>query len=81
MTQHQLEVRPAAEQDLEPLNDMYNQYVKDTHFTFDLEPMTIEARREWFTPADWDTVRLPDGLFFLYPLVRPVGWLVRRWRR
>ena len=49
MTQHQLEVRPAAEQDLEPLNDLYNQYVKDTHFTFDLEPMTIEARREWFT--------------------------------
>ncbi len=42
-------VRPAAEHDLEPLNDMYNQYVKDTHFTFDLEPMTIEARREWFT--------------------------------
>ena len=49
MTQHQLEVRPGAEQDLEPLNDLYNQYVKDTHFTFDLEPMTIEARREWFT--------------------------------
>jgi phosphinothricin acetyltransferase len=42
-------VRPAVEHDLEALNDMYNQYVKDTHFTFDLEPMTIEARREWFT--------------------------------
>lgn len=49
MTQHELAVRPAAEHDLEPLNDMYNQYVKDTHFTFDLEPITIEARREWFT--------------------------------
>jgi hypothetical protein len=40
-----------------------------------------QLTREWFTPADWDTVRLPDALFFLYPLVRPVGWLVRRWRR
>jgi phosphinothricin acetyltransferase len=49
VTQHELAVRPAAEHDLEPLNDMYNQYVKDTHFTFDLEPITIEARREWFT--------------------------------
>jgi hypothetical protein len=39
-----------------------------------------QMAREWFTPADWDTVRLPDALFFLYPVVRPVGWLVRRWR-
>ena len=42
-------VRPAAEGDLESLNDIYNQYVKDTHFTFDIEPWTIEARREWFS--------------------------------
>lgn len=49
MTEHPLSVRPAAEHDLVALNDMYNQYVKDTHFTFDIEPMTIEARREWFT--------------------------------
>jgi hypothetical protein len=37
--------------------------------------------RECFSPADFDTVPLPDALFFLYPLVRPVGWLVRRWQR
>jgi phosphinothricin acetyltransferase len=49
VTQPQVRVRPAVEDDLEPLNDMYNQYVKDTHFTFDLEPMTTAARREWFT--------------------------------
>ena len=48
MTNPQLLVRPAEEGDLEQLNDMYNQYVKDTHFTFDIEPVTIEARREWF---------------------------------
>ena len=38
-----------------------------------------QLAREWFTPADWDTVRLPDALFFLYPVVRPVGWAMRRW--
>jgi phosphinothricin acetyltransferase len=49
MNEPLLVVRLAVEPDLVPLNDMYNQYVKDTHFTFDLEPMTMEARREWFT--------------------------------
>jgi phosphinothricin acetyltransferase len=41
-------VRPATEHDLGQLNDIYNRYVVETHFTFDIEPMTIEARREWF---------------------------------
>jgi hypothetical protein len=40
-----------------------------------------QAMREWFTPADWATLRLPDALFWLYPFVRPAGWLMRRWRR
>jgi phosphinothricin acetyltransferase len=44
-----LTVRPGTDEDLAELNELYNQYVKDTHFTFDLEPLTIEARREWFT--------------------------------
>ena len=48
MAHHKLIVRPGAEHDLEKVNDIYNQYVKDTHFTFDVEPMTIETRREWF---------------------------------
>jgi hypothetical protein len=39
---------------------------------------TSQGMREWFTPADWHTVRLPDALFWLYPFVRPVGWLLRR---
>ena len=42
-------IRPAIEADLGALNDLYNQYVEDTHITFDLEPVSIEARREWFT--------------------------------
>ena len=41
-------VRQATEQDLAHLNDIYNRYVTETHFTFDIEPMTLEGRREWF---------------------------------
>src|SRR5258708_36295400 len=41
-------VRPAAEEDLGKLNDIYNRYVLQTHFTFDFDPMTMEERREWF---------------------------------
>jgi Uncharacterised nucleotidyltransferase len=40
-----------------------------------------QIMHEGFSAADLVTVRLPDALFFLYPLVRPVGWLVRRWRQ
>jgi hypothetical protein len=39
-----------------------------------------QAMRELISPADWEVVRLPDWLFWLFPLVRPIGWLVRRWR-
>jgi phosphinothricin acetyltransferase len=49
VTHAKVTVRAGAEHDLEDLNAIYNQYVKDTHFTFDLEPMTIETRREWFS--------------------------------
>lgn len=41
-------VRPAAEQDLGQINEVYNRYVLETHFTFDIEPMTLDDRREWF---------------------------------
>lgn len=44
-----VKVRPAGEADLSGINDLYNEYVRTAHFTFDVEPMTIEARREWFT--------------------------------
>jgi phosphinothricin acetyltransferase len=49
VTHSNLTVRPGAESDLEQLNDTYNQYVKETHFTFDVEPMTMDARRDWFS--------------------------------
>lgn len=42
-------IRPAAEDDLDAINDVYNHYVRETHITFDDEPMTMGARREWFS--------------------------------
>jgi phosphinothricin acetyltransferase len=47
-----VEVRPATAGDLSVVNDIYNQYVGETHYTFDVEPMTADARREWFTHYD-----------------------------
>jgi len=49
MIQSRPAVRPAAEEDLKKLNDIYSHYVLETHFTFDIEPMTMERRREWFS--------------------------------
>jgi len=43
------EVRPATASDLSAINDIYNQYIAEAHYTFDLEPWTMDARREWFT--------------------------------
>jgi phosphinothricin acetyltransferase len=43
-----LSVRPAAEDDLEAINDIYNHFVAETHITFDVEPVSMEDRREWF---------------------------------
>jgi phosphinothricin acetyltransferase len=41
-------IRAASADDLPGLNDIYNEYVVTAHYTFDVEPITIEARREWF---------------------------------
>lgn len=35
-------------------------------------------RRELLSPADWAAVPLPSRLLWLYPLIRPFGWLLRR---
>jgi phosphinothricin acetyltransferase len=43
-----VDVRAAHQGDLAQINDIYNHYVANSPATFDLEPMTIEARREWF---------------------------------
>ena len=41
-------VRPATDADMAGLNDVYNEYVASAHYTFDLDPTPLEARREWF---------------------------------
>ena len=38
-----VKVRQATEADLDGLNDVYNEYVGTAHYTFDVEPMTIET--------------------------------------
>jgi phosphinothricin acetyltransferase len=44
-----IEVRPATASDLSAINGIYNWYIAEAHYTFDLEPWTMDARREWFT--------------------------------
>jgi phosphinothricin acetyltransferase len=43
-----LVVRDGQDVDLEQLTAIYNHYVVTTHVTFDLEPFTVEGRRDWF---------------------------------
>ncbi|MGH3657577.1 MAG: GNAT family N-acetyltransferase [Micromonosporaceae bacterium] len=41
-------VRSAVDSDLPAVTDLYNHYVAATTSTFDLEPVSVEARRDWF---------------------------------
>jgi phosphinothricin acetyltransferase len=41
-------IRAGRDGDLDALTRIYNHFVNNTHVTFDLEPFTVEARREWF---------------------------------
>jgi len=41
-------VRPATQNDLPTLTDIYNHYVVNTTITFDLRPFTAAERRSWF---------------------------------
>ena len=52
MINTRVDVRPATVDDLAAVNDIYNQFVAETHYTFDIEPMTMDARQEWFTHYD-----------------------------
>ncbi len=48
----ELVIRPGREDDLVELNELYNYYVRDSHITFDIEPITMEQRAEWFSHYD-----------------------------
>jgi phosphinothricin acetyltransferase len=41
-------IRPAGRADLGRLTEIYNHYVVTSAVTFDLEPLTVERRAEWF---------------------------------
>jgi len=45
-------IRPAREQDLPALLDIYNYEVANTTATFDIEPWTLKDRRRWFDAHD-----------------------------
>jgi phosphinothricin acetyltransferase len=42
-------VRTAEHGDLPPLTDLYNHYVKTSPATFDLEPVSLDSRRQWMS--------------------------------
>lgn len=41
--------RAAEPQDLAAINRIYNRYVLGSHYTFDVEPTSMEWRAEWFS--------------------------------
>jgi hypothetical protein len=34
----------------------------------------------WNNPRDWETIRLPEALFFLYYVIKPVAFIIRKLR-
>jgi phosphinothricin acetyltransferase len=42
-----LEIRGPRPEDVAPLTALYNHYVEHSPATFDIEPLTLEARRAW----------------------------------
>lgn len=66
-----VQIRRAEEPDLEALLEIYNDYVLNTHYTFDVEPRTLAQRREWFSHFD------RAGRYQCFVAVRdaqPIGW-------
>jgi len=41
-------IRPGEPGDLARVVDIYNYYVTETHFTFDMEPFAVGGRTQWF---------------------------------
>ena len=43
----EVSIRPLEEGDLPALTDIYNHYVRETPITFDIEPRSLDQRRQW----------------------------------
>lgn len=53
----EVQVRPGVEEDLKPLTDLYNHYVRETPITFDTEPFTPDPLLGVTAPDPRHTVR------------------------
>lgn len=42
-----MDIRPAGDAELAGINEIYNHYVLTHSATFDLEPVSLDGRREW----------------------------------
>lgn len=42
-------IRPGTADDLPAIVQIYNHYIRETAITFDLEPFTVDQRREWLS--------------------------------
>jgi L-amino acid N-acyltransferase YncA len=47
-----LQIRLATAADLPAINDIYNHYVPISTTTYDVQPMSLETRRQWFENRD-----------------------------
>src|SRR5439155_27040884 len=70
------EIRPARDDDLPALTDLYNHYIATTAITFDVEQWTVDQRRSWLAHyADTGRHRLlvayEDGLLVGYASTSP----------
>ena len=45
-------IRPGIQSDVAPINEIYNHYVRETPITFDIDPITMAQRTEWFSHYD-----------------------------
>ena len=43
-----MEISLAKNKDLNGINDIYNYYISNTAYTFDIDQRTIEEKKEWF---------------------------------
>ena len=74
-------IRSGQAGDLQQINDIYNHYVRETPITFDIEPITMAQRTDWF--GHYDTtgryrllVAATDGRVLGYATSSP--WHARR---
>jgi phosphinothricin acetyltransferase len=48
----QISIRTATVADLDGINAIYNHYVPISTTTYDVEPMSLDERRQWFEGRD-----------------------------